>query len=94
MRIRPLDQFPDLYLELARSKSTLATQRLFAKKYGLLTHRVRESTSLWPGLVNNMNNLAAMVADTGNCDIRDRKHLPYECRPRRSTALTRRCGMR
>ena len=60
-----LDQLPDLYLELARSKSTLAAQKLFAKKYGLLTHRVPESTSLWPGLVSKMDDLVAMVADTG-----------------------------
>lgn len=76
LKIKPLDLFPDLYLELAKAKPD--GHREFAKKYGLLTDERHESTSVWPQLVQNMSNLVAKVADKGSWTIRNGAYDPYE----------------
>jgi hypothetical protein len=77
LRTRPLEMFPGLYLELAQSKPMIAGHKEFAKKYGLLTHPKRESTSIWPQLVENIRNLVALVGDKGRWEVRDGKYVPY-----------------
>ena len=75
---KPLDQFPDLYLELAKAEPTLTGHREFAKKYGLLTNREEEPTSVWSNLVRSMRDLIALVEDKANWKIRNGKYVPYE----------------
>jgi len=76
--IRPLDMFPTLYMELAKSEPTLEAHKRFARRYGLLTNEIKEPTSEWPRLVKAMRDLVAMVSDKRNWDIRDGRYAPYE----------------
>ncbi len=78
LKTRPLDQIPDLYLELAKAAPTLTGHREFAKKYGLLTNRQEEPTSVWANLVRSMRDLIAKVEDKANWKIRNGKYVPYE----------------
>jgi hypothetical protein len=78
LRIRPLDMFPTLYLELAKSEPTLDAHRGFARKYGLLTNEIEESSDQWPRLVKSMRELIAMVSDKGSWPIRDGRYAPQE----------------
>jgi hypothetical protein len=75
---RPLDKFPDLYLRLAQAEPTVAGHKAFATKYGLLTARTSELTSLWVAQVEHMRKLIAMVRDKANWDVQDGRYAPYE----------------
>ena len=69
---------PELYLRLAESEPTVEGHIAFAKKYGLLTNRKSEPISCWPGKVEAMRKLVAMVEDKANWEIRDGRYVPYE----------------
>jgi len=74
---RPL-AIPNLYLRLAESEPTIEGHIAFAKKYGLLTNREWELISSWPGKVEGMRRLVAMVGDKAHWEIRDGRYVPYE----------------
>ena len=75
---RPLVNFPELYLHLAKSEPTVEGHKIFAKKYGLLTDREWEFTFYWTRSVENMRKLVMKVENTVNWDIRDGKYIPFE----------------
>jgi len=68
----------DGLLELAKVEPTLSGHKEFAKKYGLLTNREEELTSVWANLVRSMRDLIALVEDKANWQIRNGKYVPYE----------------
>ena len=75
---RPLDQFPDLYLELEKADPSPAGHIAFAKKFGLLTDRQREGISVWPEAIQRMRELIALVRGRAKWTPRDGKYAPYE----------------
>ena len=75
---RPIEQLPGLYLELAKSEPTLDGHVAFAKKYGLLTHRERESTTQWPELIDNVSKLITRIGNPTEWPIDGGKYIPYE----------------
>jgi hypothetical protein len=77
LKTKPLELFPELYLELAEAKPTEEGHKEFALKYGLLTDPYEDYTYEWPRLVTNMQNLVKMVANE-NWDVRDGRYVPYD----------------
>jgi hypothetical protein len=77
---RPLDNFPELYLELAKARRTIDGQIKFAKRYGLLQDRNEEITMYWSNSVKNMRNLVAMVEKHETWKIEEGKYSPLELR--------------
>src|SRR5271156_834852 len=73
---RPLDRFPELYLQLAKADPSPSCHREFAKKFGLLTDRASEDTSYWPEAIERMRRLIAL--DRANWETRDGRYEPYE----------------
>ena len=78
LKTSPLKSFPELYLELAKAKPTLAGHKEFAKKYGLLTDQQRDYIYEWPQLVENMSNLVTLVTNKERWDIQNGSYVPYE----------------
>lgn len=78
LKTRPLKLFPELYLELAKAKPTLAGHKEFAKKYGLLTDQQRDYIYEWPQLVDNMSNLVTLVMNKERWDTQNGSYVPYE----------------
>jgi hypothetical protein len=75
---RPLDQFPDLYLQLAKADPSPSGHLKFAKKFGLLTDRASEDTSYWPEAIERMRGLINLAKDRANWPTRDGRYEPYE----------------
>jgi hypothetical protein len=75
---RPLANFPELYLHLAKSEPTIEDHKVFATKYGLLTNREWEHTFDWADRVEGMRTLVALVKNKANWEIRNGKHISYE----------------
>jgi hypothetical protein len=76
--VRPLDMFPTLYLDFAKSEPTLSAHKEFARKYGLLTNETEEATYIWTDLVKDIKHFIAMASGKKNWDIRDGCYVPYE----------------
>jgi hypothetical protein len=74
---RPLDQFRDLYLELAEADPTPSGHLKFAKKFGLLTDRKSEHTSVWPEAIERMRALIALAENRTNWTTQDGRYEPY-----------------
>jgi hypothetical protein len=78
LKTKPLELFPDLYLELAKATPTEEGHKEFANKYGLLTDPYEDHTYEWPRLVANMQSIVAMVANRKDWPIKDGRYAPYD----------------
>jgi hypothetical protein len=78
LRSSPLDMFPTLYIELAKSEPTIEAHKHFARKYGLLTNELEEDTTIWQDRIKKMKHLVAMVSDRREWPIRDGWFAPHE----------------
>ena len=75
---QPLDQFPDLYLQLVKADPSPSGHLKFAKKFGLLTDRSSEHVSVWPEAIERMRRLIALVEDRANWETQNGRYKPYE----------------
>jgi hypothetical protein len=92
LKTRPIENVPDLYLQLAKANPTKRGHHEFAKKHGLLTHPQRDYAYEWPKLVESMHNLVELVSERKNWVIQDGKYAPYDLPVKFALRLVPSCG--
>lgn len=73
---RPLENFRDLYTQLATLQPSPESYLAFAHKYGLLTHQNEERLSFWPDLSCSMNDFINFLQTKSKWEIREGKYAP------------------
>jgi hypothetical protein len=73
---RPLGNFPDLWLRLAKLQPSPDNCLDFARNYGLLTHHTEEVLPFWKDCCISMNKLIELVETKSNWNIEDGKYIP------------------
>ena len=74
LKTRPLDEFPNLYLQLKEYDPSRESHLDFARKYGLLSDTRRES---WYDWGNRLNELVKLVKSTLNQERWSKKNGSY-----------------
>jgi hypothetical protein len=77
LKIRPLDEFPDLYLKLKDSDISNESHLGFARKYGLLSNEKFESSFEWERRVSEMQQLIYFLRNQEGWEVKNGTYVKY-----------------